>query len=189
MSVDINKTLKTVDAYLSQVDSLLNKSYREGKEEKEELYNKVAYFILTAFPDGNERLTNLITSFPISVTNSNDREMEEEKQTYYVSYLKIMRQKLAAYKEELQVKSSPEKMTNELDEIKKEKREEATETTIQLNKEESIDTRRIELEERDKLNREILKIKKDVKDVKSILIGFSIGLAALIICAVLGFGV
>ena len=206
MSVD-PKVSKTLDAYISQVDSLLNKSYIDGMKEKEELHNQVAYFILTAFPDGKERLTNLLTSFPISAANPNNISTEEGKQAQYTSYLKAMRRKLVTYKEELMVnkeesqvskeepqvkmeelpvKLSPEKTTDTPYEIRSEKQEGAVQTTIvQANKQEPVDMRRSELVERDELNREILKIRKDVKDIKAILIGFSIGLAGLIVFAVL----
>ena len=113
MSAEIKEMLTTIELYISQVDSLLNKAYREGKDEKEELYYKLGYFILLSVPDAEERFTELTQSLPISYSDFGIEETEAEKQAYYISYLKTMRNTLVSFKEELQIKIPKENIINQ----------------------------------------------------------------------------
>ncbi len=110
ISAENDKMLKTVEAYIAQVDSLLNKTYKEGKDEEEELFNRIIYFMLSSFPDGKERFNRLVQKFPPKV---GFKGTEEDNQSYYIAYLKAMRENLVANKEELQARTSKEKIVNE----------------------------------------------------------------------------
>lgn len=96
-------TLQTFDLYISQVDSLLTKTYKEGNHQKEELYNTVINFLFKSFPNGKERCIKFIQSCPVS-TYFHFKESEEDNQKYYISYLKAIRDSLVANKEELRIK-------------------------------------------------------------------------------------
>ena len=81
MPAEINKIIKkTIELFISQIDLLLMKTYGEGRVGKEELYNKVANFLLTSFPDGGERFTKLRYSLPITNSKFVHNETEEYKQ-------------------------------------------------------------------------------------------------------------
>ncbi|MDQ1279457.1 MAG: hypothetical protein QG670_719 [Thermoproteota archaeon] len=105
MSAEIKEMLKTIELNVSQVDLLLNKDFREGKDELEALYNEVSYFILQFFPDAEKRITKLIQSVPICYSNFGIEETEGEEQTCYISYLKVIRNTLISFKKELQTKA------------------------------------------------------------------------------------
>jgi uncharacterized protein (TIGR02391 family) len=120
MPLDVSKALETVNGYLSEVNSLLIKSYKEGKDEKEKLLTRLEHFITFTFPDGKERLANFRDSFPIQVFLGGRKETEEEKQEEYVGDLKIMRNNLVAYKEELQSKIPLDKKADTINKTEKE---------------------------------------------------------------------
>jgi hypothetical protein len=118
MPTNVSKAVEKVNSYLSEVSSLLEKSYKEGTDEKEGLRTRLEHFVSFAFPDGKERLANFRMSFPIQVLGQ--EETEGEKQEEYVQDLKIMQNNLVAYKEELQLKMSSDKKPDNLDRSEKE---------------------------------------------------------------------
>lgn len=115
MPTDISKAHETVVSYLSDINSLLEKSFKEGWDEKEALLTRIEHFISFAFPDGKERLANFRESFPMQVSLSGHDETDSEKQKEYVQDLKIMRNNIVAYKEEFQLRMSSDLRPDNLD--------------------------------------------------------------------------
>jgi uncharacterized protein (TIGR02391 family) len=117
MPMNVSKAVEKVNGYLSEISSLLEKSYKEGRDEKEGLYTRLEHFASYAFSDGKERLVNFRMSFPIQVSLSGQEETEGEKQEEYIRDLRIMQNNLVAYKEELELEISSDKKPDNLDKI------------------------------------------------------------------------
>ena len=115
MSFNVSKALEAVDGYLSEVDSLLSLFFQEGMDEKEGLRIRLEHFVAFTFPDGKERLKNFRSSFPLQVYTSSHVVTEDEMQEEYEQDLKVMRDNLLAYKEELQLKMPTDKKPNSND--------------------------------------------------------------------------
>ena len=77
---------------------------------------RIENFVSTFFGEG--KLSSFRESFPMAVAILGHEDTEEEKQEEYASDLRIMRNNLIAYKEELQLKLSSEKRQNPLIELK-----------------------------------------------------------------------
>jgi len=106
-------------------------------------------------------------------------ESEEEKQEDYVSRLKSMRNQLAAYRDELQLRLESRSKSNKLDKIEKEtqiaeaeagRRAAVVKTKLWGAVIELLDMQREELKKRGELNREIIELRKEVRDLKSMFI-------------------
>jgi uncharacterized protein (TIGR02391 family) len=104
MSFNVSKALEAVNGYLSEVDSLLRLFFDEGMDAKDGLRIRLEHFIAFTFPDGKERLKNFRSSFPMQVSTSSHVATEDEMQEEYEQDLKVMRDNLLAYKEEMQLK-------------------------------------------------------------------------------------
>ena len=184
MSDETDNMLKSVESYLTKVDSLFNKTYGDGKKEKEELYNKVSYFILSSFPDGKERFNKFWGSFPTPLHSLGYNETEEEEQIFYISYLKAIQKNLVALQEELQAKEPKKNIKTKPVHIKESNIQEETtasrvisgEDLVALQEElqakkskENAAGKRNEIE---KLNQEISKLKDDIQNIKEILVSF-----------------
>ena len=102
MQFDDSKSFEMVNRYLSEVNSLLEKSYKEGNDKMEGLITRLEHFIAFTFPHGKERLANFRRSMPFRISVGNRKETEEEKQKWYIQRLKAVKDNLIAYKEELQ---------------------------------------------------------------------------------------
>lgn len=177
MSIDINEALKKISAYISKIDELLRKSYKEGSDKRRELDTAIQNFVRVTFPDGKEKLGDYrktVRLFHVGYGMS-----EKEKQEDYILLLKKMRNHLVAYKEELQLRLASRKKSSKLDKIEKNTRILEAEakrraavvevkrwgTVIEL-----ISVLREELKERSDLSQEIIGLRKDVKDIKSMLV-------------------
>ena len=75
---------------------LLNKSYKEGKEKRDELDTAIESFIRMAFRDGKEKLVDYRRSSPIYIGILGHEDTEEGKHDYYLGELKSMRNNLIA---------------------------------------------------------------------------------------------
>ena len=176
MPIVIDEAIKTVDAYLSQVETLLTKSYKEGINKADELETVFENFVRITFSDGKEKLDYYRDDVPIKVLIGSREESEEEKQEYYILRLNIMKNHLVAYKEELQLRLASKMKMSELDRITEETRKIEAETkrrtAVAESKEwgariEIIDMLRKELKRKDELSKQIIELRRDVDYLKS----------------------
>ena len=179
MSIDIAEAIKTIDEFISELDTLLKKSYREGTDRKRELDATIQNFVRAVFPDGEKKLEDYRRSVHFYFGVVGYEETEEEKQEDYVSRLKSMRNHLVAYKKELQLRLTSRKKSSRLDEIEREtqiREAEARRRAVVVEGKlwgaviELIDMQRDELKKRGELNQEIIELRKGVRDLKSMFI-------------------
>ena len=58
MQLNPQSAMNFLEGYIKKVDELLNKSYKEGEDEKEQLNKIIQNFIRTTFLDGKEKLND-----------------------------------------------------------------------------------------------------------------------------------
>lgn len=121
MAFDIKKALEAVDGYLSEVDWLLGLFFQEGLDAQASLRIRIEHFIAFTFPDGKERLKNFKSSFPMRVYVSGHVATEDEMQEEYEQDLRVIRDNLLAYKEELQLKMPVDTKRNKTKKIEQTK--------------------------------------------------------------------
>jgi len=175
MSVDIDKAIKTVDRFISEVDALLNKSSREGEDKERELDAAIQNFVRIAFSDGEKKLEDYRWALHfVGVLG----ESEEERQDDYVSRLKGMRNQLVAYREELQLRWESRSKSSKLDKIEGEtelkeaeagRRAAVVKTKLWGAVIELLDMQREELKKRGELTQEVIELRKEVRDLKSMI--------------------
>lgn len=179
MSIDIHGAIKKVGEYISRVNSLLEKSYKEGTEKEQELDTAIENFVRLTFPDGEEKVASYRSSVQLFVEVVGHEESDEEKQKDYVSRLRKMKNHLVAYKEELELRSASRKKSVRLEKIEEETRitkAEAERRAAVVDEKrwgaviELLSVLRAELKERDELKQQIINLRKDVNDVKSLLV-------------------
>ena len=177
-------TISVVEDYIKKVNELLSKSYKEGQDEKRQLDTTIQNFIRTTFLDGEAKLKDYKRSvhFHIGLAYLGHEEAEKEMQEDYISSLKNMKNHLVAFQEELKLKLATHKESSKLDDIENEtqvrdaearRRASVVEGKLWGAVIELIDMQRNELKKKDELNKEIIDIKKELKDLKSILLKFA----------------
>ncbi|MDD5700102.1 MAG: hypothetical protein PHH00_02830 [Candidatus Nanoarchaeia archaeon] len=110
MNEGVNKdiALKKVENYLREVDELSKKSYKEGNDEKEQLYTKIKGFVQGTFKDDDKKLEGLRKARPLSAMFFGRIETEKEEQEKYLLHLRGIKNNLLAFKEELELIDSSE---------------------------------------------------------------------------------
>ncbi len=176
--INPNEALRKVEEYIKKVDELLKKSYREGSDEKEELITLVKSFIRATFVNDEKKLGDFKKARPFYIAIVGKEDTEEEKQDYYISHLKRIRNHLLAFKEELSLIISSEKDSKIINELEKQTNElelEAKRRSAVAEEKrwgamiELIQMQREELKKRGFLSQEIIGIKKEISEIKTIL--------------------
>ncbi|GEM_PF-2361206 len=174
-------TINAVEGYIKKVNELIAKSYKDGQDEKIQLDTTIQNFIRTTFLDGEAKLKDYKRSVHFYIGVVGHEETEQEKQEDYISRLKTMKNHLIAFQEELKLKAATFKDSSKLDDIENEteirdaearRRSSVVEGKLWGSVIELIDMQRNELKKKDELNKEIIDIKKELKDLKSILMKF-----------------
>jgi len=169
--------------------TLLNQSYKEGTEKKRELDTAIQNFVRIAFSDGEKKLKDYRSSVHFYVGVLGYVESEQEKQEDYISRLKKMRNYLTAYKEELQLRAASRTKSSRLDEIEGEteireaesrRRAAVVEGKLWGAVIELIDMQREELKKRGELNQEIIELRTEVRDLKSMFVELNKNLERLV---------
>jgi len=176
MSIDIEEASKRVDSYISEIDKLLKMHYKQGSEKKRELDTIIQSFIRTALPNGKEKLDDYRSSVHFYVGIVGYEPSEEEEQEDYTSRLQTMRNHLVAYREELQLILNSKEKRSKLGKIREETRiagAEAERRASVLDSKvlgaimELLDMQRQELKRRTTLDQEIINLRKEITDLKS----------------------
>jgi len=179
MPIEIHEAIKKVGEYIFRVDDLLKKSCKEGTEKRRDLDTAIQNFVRITFSDGEEKLEDYRGSVHFYVGILGREESEEEKQEDYVSRLKKMKNHLVAYREELELRSVSRKKSAKLDKIAEETRivrAEAERRSAVVDEKrwgaviELLTILRAELKERGELSQQIIDLKKDVQDIKSMFV-------------------
>lgn len=179
MNEEINpsEALKKVEEYLKKTDELLKKTYKTGTDEKEELVTLVQGFIRATFRDDEKKLNDFKKTVPLYIAISRREDTEEEKQSYYISHLKRIKNHLVSFKEELNLIISSEKDSKVINELEKQindlELEAKRRSAVAEEKRwgamiELIQMQRDELKKRGFLSQEIIDIKKDISEIKTI---------------------
>lgn len=100
MSLEINpnEARKRIDEFIEQIDELLEKGYREGKDEKRTMSTKLDNFAEVAFSDGDNKKNNL---HPVAATFGSRNA--RQKQRDYENSLKRKRRELEAWKQQIEL--------------------------------------------------------------------------------------
>ena len=179
MQLNPQSAMNFLEGYIKKVDELLNKSYKEGEDEKEQLNKIIQNFIRTTFLDGKEKLNDYTSSVNFYFGVAGYEETEQEKQEDYISRLKSMKNHLIAFQEELKLKIASAEKSDRLNKIENETKirdaESKRRATVVEGKLwgaviEMLDIQRNELKKRNELSKEIIDIKKELKDLKSIIL-------------------
>jgi len=104
MSVNIDEATEKVAEYLSEAESLLAISYKEGTDRQWGLFTRVKNFVRLMFPDADKRIKDF--RLPATVEIGGREKTEAQKQEVYIAKVKVIRDHLLAYKEELDLRSS-----------------------------------------------------------------------------------
>lgn len=173
------QALGKVNEFLKEIEILLDKRYEEGYDFEEDLENKIKAVIKVSFEDWKEKISNYDRNVHSLVALIGYEPSEEEKQSEYISIVKIMKNQVMALKEELQLLSEIESSSLKLDKAEKEieearkeadRREAVTESKFYGAAIEIIDRLRDELRRRDDFSKDIIEIKKDIADIKEMVI-------------------
>ena len=163
-----------IDEFLKELGRLSTLNYKEGQDYLYALLARLKSLLKLIFSDGEARYRDC-TGFSIS----NEYKTPEEKQQDFLRDIKKSERHLIAYKEELQFQDEVDNSSTKLNKLEtkiKEKkleaqrRQEVTETKFYGAAIEIIDRLRDELKERSKINEEISEIKKDIKEIKEVII-------------------
>lgn len=182
MQINPEAALTSVEQYISRVDELLGKSYKEGQDEKREMDTSIQNFIRTTFVDDENKLKDYRSSvFFIGFIDGRE-ETDQEKQDDYISRLKTMRNHLIAFRDEIKLKLSTNEKTSQLDKIEEEteirdaearRRASVVEGKLWGAVIELLDMQRNELKKKDELNKAMIEIKKEINDVKTMFLTFA----------------
>lgn len=176
MQINPEEAVKVVKGYIEKVDMLLKLSYMEGTDQKDELDTSIRNFTRTTFPDGEAKLEEYR---PRGIVSIGEEQTEQEKQEEYVSTLKKMRHHLVAFSDELKLKVATFEKAGQLDKIgektkalaaEAKRREAVAESKAYGALIEIIDKLRDELKRKSERDRDIIEIKKDIKDLKSMVL-------------------
>jgi len=168
--------IKKIDEYLSKVEGLLKKSYKEGKDEESELDTKIQGFIRAIFKDDDKKLRDY--THPLRIGIIGREKSEQEKQEDYLSDLRKMKNHLLAFKEEINLIIASKQKSGKLDKIEEETKiiaAEAKRRRAVVDEKllgaimEFIQMQRDELKKKGLLTQEIVDIRKDIADIKSTL--------------------
>lgn len=176
--VDLEEVRSKIESYLSEVDSLLEKSYSDGKDDMRDLDTRIRNFIRMAFSDGEEKLEAYMRSVHFAVAVLGYEETEEEKQEDYISRLGKIRRHLRAYKEEVDLRLASREKEIRLTTIEREtqisdaearRRASVVDTKWMGAVIELLDFQRAELKRRDEMSQAIIELRKEVGDLKSMM--------------------
>src|SRR3989338_9380615 len=106
MQINPESALNVVEDYITKVDELLKKSYKDGQDEKREMDTSIQNFIRTTFTDGEKKLKDYRSSVHFYIGVVGYEKTEQEKQEDYISRLKTIRNHLIAFCDELKLKLS-----------------------------------------------------------------------------------
>ena len=182
MQLKPDLAINALEGYAKKIDEIIKKSYREGKDEKRQLDTTIRNFIRTTFLDGEAKLRDYQSAVHSYFLVGGHEETEQEKQDDYISRLKTMKNHLVAFQEELKLKLATHNNMSQLDDIESETKVRDAEARRRASVVEGklwgavielIDMQRNELKKKDELNKEIIEIKKELKDLKSILLKYS----------------
>ena len=177
MQINSESAMKVVEEYIEKVNELLKKSYKDGLDEKLELDTTIQNFIRTTFVDGESKLKDYRSSVHFYIGVVGYEETEQEKQDDYISRLKTIKNHLVAFREELKLKAATHEKSSKFDKIENEtqirdaearRRASVVEGKLWGAVIELLDVQRNELKKKDELTQEIIDIKKEIKDLKSI---------------------
>jgi hypothetical protein len=123
MTLEINpdNARERIDEFLEQIDELLEKDFREGKEKKKKIETKLDNFAEVAFSDGKKKKNSL---YPAAAVITTKEKSPGEKQQDYEESLKRKKRQLEAWKDQIEleeeVASGGGSEDNEYREIKEE---------------------------------------------------------------------
>ncbi|MDD5618707.1 MAG: hypothetical protein PHG69_06395 [Candidatus Omnitrophica bacterium] len=168
--------IKKIDEYLKRIDELFKKSYDKGIPERNELNERIQGFVSGVFKDDDKKLREYKEAVNFYVNSS--KLPSTEKQRYYELRLKIMRNKLLAFKDELSLFLESKETSGQLTKIEKQTKE--VEDEVKRRKAvvdekvlgsiiELLTIQREELKRKGIINNEIVEIKKGILDIKSML--------------------
>lgn len=183
MNSEVNpkEAIKRLDEYLKKVEVLLKKKHGNGSEKKARLITSIKGFIQTVFKDDDKKIKDFEKAKPFMAFIGGVQTTEDEWQDYYISHLKKIKNHLLAFKEELTLIIDSKKDSEVIDKLEEEtniiKAESGRRSAVAEEKRwgamiELIQMQREELKKRGLLSQEIIEIKKDIAEIKNILMDF-----------------
>ncbi|WP_231184709.1 DUF4145 domain-containing protein [Haladaptatus sp. DYF46] len=110
LQIDPKKARKRIDEFLEQIDSLLDKRYNEGEDEKRSMSTKIDNFAEVAFSEGKEKKNSLHPSVRVATLGE---KSPGRKQEDYEESLKRKRRHLEAWKEQIELEEGMSSIDNE----------------------------------------------------------------------------
>lgn len=100
LEIEPDKARERIDEFLEQIDELLEKSYKEGKDEKRSMNTKLDNFAKIAFSDGEDKIDGLYPSVTSATFGGRDPTIMQRE---YEDSLKRKKRHLEAWKEQIEL--------------------------------------------------------------------------------------